>query len=127
MSGLRWLAQSLELDPRETRVVYLLSDFRQKDWRDSAEAVELSQKLKQAGCELNFVQCGRTVEPNVSIVDLVPDGGASGRRADFRQRDDSKSRDNRRDACSARPVSGKSPFPERAKTRRPPSKSCPPS
>jgi hypothetical protein len=76
VSGLRWLAQSLEPDPRETRIVYLLSDFRQRDWRDSAEAVELSQKLKQAGGEIQFVQCGRTVEPNVSIVDLVPDGGA---------------------------------------------------
>lgn len=76
VSGLRWLAQSLEPDPRETRIVYLLSDFRQRDWRDSAEAIELSQKLKQVGCEIQFVQCGKTVEPNVSIVNLVPDGGA---------------------------------------------------
>lgn len=76
IAGLRWLAGSLEPDPRESRVVYYLSDFRQHDWRDSVEGVDLAQKLNQLGCQLQFVQCGRSSEPNIAITNLVPEGGA---------------------------------------------------
>ena len=39
-------------------VVYLLSDFRDRDWRDSAEGPEAIRKLEQAGCEVRLAPCG---------------------------------------------------------------------
>ena len=56
----------------ETSIVYVLSDFRQKDWDRPAELRESLQELKRAQADVHLVNCARSSEPNLGIVALEP-------------------------------------------------------
>jgi hypothetical protein len=61
------------VDPaaNENRVVYLLSDFRTKDWESATETRELLQDLEKLKCDLHFIDCARPEEPNLALVDIA--------------------------------------------------------
>jgi hypothetical protein len=56
----------------ETSIVYVLSDFRQKDWDSPAELRELLQELKRAQADVHLVNCARASESNLGIIALEP-------------------------------------------------------
>jgi hypothetical protein len=63
-----------------TNIVWLISDFRAKDWKSADETVELLRQLADAGCELRLVDCaaglGR-VPGNLTVERLEMVGGVS--------------------------------------------------
>ena len=56
----------------ETSIVYVLSDFRKKDWDSPADLRESLQELKRAQAEVHLVNCARASESNLGIVALEP-------------------------------------------------------
>jgi hypothetical protein len=70
--ALTLLRQLLAASRDETALVYLLSDFRVKDWDRPAEVRDLLSQLRRMGAELHLVDCSRSREPNLGIVALQP-------------------------------------------------------
>jgi hypothetical protein len=58
--------------PDETSIVYLLSDFREKDWESPVELRESLQDLKRSQATVHLVNCSRATDPNVGILSIEP-------------------------------------------------------
>jgi hypothetical protein len=56
----------------ETSIVYVLSDFRLKDWDSPAEVRESLQELKKAQADVHLVNCARSSESNLGIIAVEP-------------------------------------------------------
>jgi hypothetical protein len=56
----------------ETSIVYLLSDFRTKDWGSPTELRESLQELKRAQADVHLVNCARASESNLGIIAIEP-------------------------------------------------------
>lgn len=59
----------------ETRIVYLLSDFRKEQWQDKTETAELLSQLREEAAQLQLVQCVDQTRPNLAITNLKPESG----------------------------------------------------
>src|SRR5262245_24632315 len=57
-------------------VVFLISDFRAKDWLGASELQKLLQKLNAAGAQLVLINCVESMRPNLAITALKPGRGA---------------------------------------------------
>jgi len=66
------LRELLSQSNDETSIVYLLSDFRQKDWASPAELREALGQLRRAQAEVHLVNCSRSSEPNLGVVAIEP-------------------------------------------------------
>ncbi len=65
--------KQLSSDSRDdTKIVYVLSDFRQKDWGSPAELRQELGQIARSGTEIHFVNCSRSSEPNLGIVAIDP-------------------------------------------------------
>ncbi|MCI0359038.1 MAG: BatA domain-containing protein [Planctomycetaceae bacterium] len=56
----------------ETSIVYLLSDFRRRDWDSPAELRDSLQELKRAQADVHLVNCARASDPNLGLVAVEP-------------------------------------------------------
>ena len=56
-------------------VVFLVSDFRAKDWSHSTETRKTLQKLNEAGAKLQLINCVDEARPNLAITALKPGQG----------------------------------------------------
>lgn len=56
----------------ETSIVYLLSDFRQKDWESPKELRQTFVDIQELGGEIHLVDCARSSAANLGIVEIVP-------------------------------------------------------
>jgi hypothetical protein len=56
----------------ESRVVYLVSDFRQRDWKSPARLDQQLQQLENAGADVHLVDCALAQRPNLAITHLAP-------------------------------------------------------
>jgi hypothetical protein len=72
LDALALLRQLLGDARDETSIVYLLSDFRQKDWGSPAELREALGQLRRSQAEIHVVNCSRSTEPNLGIVSIEP-------------------------------------------------------
>ena len=72
LDALAVLRQLLGEARDETSIVYLLSDFRQKDWGSPAELREALGQLRRSQAEIHLVNCSRSTEPNLAIVAIEP-------------------------------------------------------
>jgi hypothetical protein len=70
--ALTLLRQLLGESKDETTIVYLLSDFRQKDWGSPAELREALGQLTRSQADVHLVNCSRSTEPNLGIVAIEP-------------------------------------------------------
>ncbi|MBW8883419.1 MAG: BatA domain-containing protein, partial [Planctomycetia bacterium] len=70
--ALALLRQLLGESKDETTIVYLLSDFRQKDWGSPAELREALGQLTRSQADVHLVNCSRSTEPNLGIVAIEP-------------------------------------------------------
>jgi hypothetical protein len=70
--ALAMLRQLLTQANDETSIVYLLSDFRQKDWGSPAELRDALGQVRRAQAEIHLVNCSRSSEPNLGIVAIEP-------------------------------------------------------
>jgi len=72
LEALTLVRQLLEQGRDETAIVYLLSDFRVKDWDRPAELRDVLGALRRAGAEIHLVDCSRSREPNLGLVAIAP-------------------------------------------------------
>lgn len=73
LGALNVLKQLIGQTKDETAIVYVLSDFRTKDWESPTELREsLSQLRNRSRAELHLVNCSRSTEPNLGIVAIEP-------------------------------------------------------
>ena len=72
---LEGVQQLLDETIRENQVVYVVSDFRAKEWESPAELREDLRQLERIGAELHLVNCVNTARPNLVITDLSPSAG----------------------------------------------------
>jgi len=56
----------------ETSLVYVLSDFRQKDWGSPAELREALGQLRRSQADVHLVNCSRSSESNLGIIAIEP-------------------------------------------------------
>ncbi len=70
--ALRIVKQLVDSSSDEESVVYLLSDFREKDWENPAEARQTLRELSQAQVDVHFVSCNESQQSNLAIVDVTP-------------------------------------------------------
>ncbi len=59
----------------ETRIVYLISDFRKQQWQDNAETSTLVSQLREQATQLQVIQCVDQSRPNLAIRTLEPESG----------------------------------------------------
>ena len=71
-SALRLVRQLVAADDEENDVVYLLSDFRERDWASPSELKQQLDGINGAGAEIHFVNCMTTQQSNLAIVDIQP-------------------------------------------------------
>jgi hypothetical protein len=58
--------------PDETSLVYVLSDFRAKDWGSPAELRDALGQLRRSQAEVHLVNCARSTEPNLGVIAIEP-------------------------------------------------------
>ncbi len=78
LAALQALDQLLEEAGNEKRVVYLVSDFRQRQWQEPKSLDQQLQQLRGQEVEVQLVQCVDQQHENLAILRLEP---ASGTRA----------------------------------------------
>lgn len=59
----------------EQRIVYLLTDFRARQWRNPAELVPALERISRSGAALHLVGCVDRGRANVSLAGLAPTAG----------------------------------------------------
>jgi len=73
--ALQAIAQLLGEDDGEHRILYLISDFRARQWSDPADLREALQQFSANGVEIHLIDCVDRVRPNLAIVSLAPAEG----------------------------------------------------
>src|SRR5688572_20946416 len=72
---LRGLSSLLKPNEAEERIVYLISDFRAKDWREAAELQSRLAVLEKKASQLYFINAADAERPNLAMSSLRPDSG----------------------------------------------------
>ncbi|MCE9527964.1 MAG: BatA domain-containing protein [Planctomycetales bacterium] len=70
--SLSMLRELLAQAKDETPIVYVLSDFRAKDWGTPAELRTALEEVKKNKADIHLVNCSRSREPNLGIVEILP-------------------------------------------------------
>jgi hypothetical protein len=74
-SALEAVLQLIGDSDGDQRIVYLVSDFRAKEWDDPAELKNRLAELTDLGAKLHLVRCVDTARPNLAIRELAPGPG----------------------------------------------------
>ncbi|MEX0818309.1 MAG: BatA domain-containing protein [Pirellulaceae bacterium] len=69
------LNQLLQQNQDENNIVYVLSDFREKEWESPTELRTLLRQANDHAADIHFVGCVEKRQANLSLVDLQPDPG----------------------------------------------------
>ncbi len=64
-----------EPEEGESRIVYLISDFRSRQWEDSQQIRQRLGELRDQSAQLHLVQCVKQLRPNLAITQLEPESG----------------------------------------------------
>lgn len=72
LDALTVVKQLLGQTKDETSIVYLLSDFRTKDWGSPTEYREALGQLRRSQAEVHLVNCARSTEPNLGVISIEP-------------------------------------------------------
>ncbi|MCG8451253.1 MAG: BatA domain-containing protein [Pirellulales bacterium] len=64
-----------EPDEDETRVAYLVSDFRKGQWREDTQIEQAVRELREQVEQLHLIQCVEQTRPNLAITGLEPEAG----------------------------------------------------
>ena len=59
----------------EARIVYLVSDFRSRQWAENAQLRQAVGQLREKCAQLHLVQCVETARPNLAITRMEPEAG----------------------------------------------------
>ncbi len=72
-AALRVVGQLLQQREGENSVVYVVSDFRAKEWDNPAEVKKSLVELKNLKAEIELISCVRDEHANLGVVDLAPE------------------------------------------------------
>ena len=67
-----------EADAEESRIVYLISDFRSGQWFANQQNKQLLSELRSKCSQLRLIQCVEEARENLAITKLEPDVGVRG-------------------------------------------------
>jgi hypothetical protein len=73
--ALQAIAQLFGGDDGDHRILYLISDFRSRQWNDPSDLRKELQQLSSAGTEIHIINCVDRARPNLAIVSLAPAEG----------------------------------------------------
>jgi hypothetical protein len=59
----------------ERQIVYLISDFRARQWNEPTDLKKQLMELNQAGAEIHLINCVDRTRDNLAITSLAPAGG----------------------------------------------------
>lgn len=59
----------------ERRIVYLISDFRTREWDDPTDLKKQLLQLNEADAEIHLINCVEKARPNLAITSLLPAEG----------------------------------------------------
>ncbi len=59
----------------ETRLVYLISDFRKESWHGQSETSQQLSRLRKQAAQLHLIQCVDQTRANLAITGLEPEAG----------------------------------------------------
>ena len=69
------LNQLLEQNQDENNIVYVLSDFREKEWESPRELLSLLREVDDNSGDIHFVGCVERQQANLTLTDLHADPG----------------------------------------------------
>ena len=72
LPALKLVKQLTDDRPDENRVIYLISDFRDSDWKDPADYRQALKDLSDDGAEIRLVSCVRSEQPNLALTKIAP-------------------------------------------------------
>ncbi len=75
LPALQAIGQLLGEAEGDRRVVYLVTDFRQRQWEKPQDLKKQLSELKETGARLFLVDCVQTTRPNLAITSLAPAPG----------------------------------------------------
>ena len=73
--ALEAIVQLLGETEGEQRIIYLISDFRARQWEDPVDLRNRLAQLNEMDAKLRLVNCVETARPNLAITGLVPGEG----------------------------------------------------
>ncbi|MGI9516466.1 MAG: BatA domain-containing protein [Pirellulaceae bacterium] len=73
-TGLELVGQLIESRTDENAIVYVLSDFRNRDWQSHDSVKQNLATIESAGGAIELIRCARTPNTNLAITDLQADG-----------------------------------------------------
>ena len=71
---LQTISQLIQEREDENAIVYVLSDFREKDWANPADIEPIMSQIHAAGAAIELINCATTQQPNLAITRLLPTG-----------------------------------------------------
>jgi hypothetical protein len=74
-AAIRAIGQLLGTADGERRIVYVVSDFRAREWNEPTDLRKELLQLNTAGAELHLVNCIEQMRPNLAITSLAPADG----------------------------------------------------
>jgi hypothetical protein len=75
LPALEMIGQLMGESEADRRIVYLVSDFRAREWNDPADLRGALARLSDAGAKLHLIDCVQTARPNLAIENLSPSEG----------------------------------------------------
>jgi hypothetical protein len=72
LPALQLLQQLISRGDKESRVVYVISDFRQADWETPSQLRESLQQIENNSDEIHLVRCASQPHANLAITHLAP-------------------------------------------------------
>ena len=73
--AMKLLDQLLAEENEEARVVYVISDFRQRDWGNPTAVDQFMQTWEKAGTDVHLVDCVSAERPNLAVTQVAPEEG----------------------------------------------------
>lgn len=70
---LRLVVPLVEANTTQSSKLYIVSDFRKKDWQQSSQAVALFESLQSKQVSIDFIDCADPQHNNLTVVELVPE------------------------------------------------------
>ena len=72
--ALQLISELIEQRNNENAIVYVLSDFRETDWKNAAEIDPYMTRLNQVGAGIEMINCVTDQQSNLSITELTATG-----------------------------------------------------
>ena len=72
--SLEVVSQSIGTRRNENAILYVLSDFRQRDWKNTTDISKLLTDIDSTGAAIEMIACTRTVQQNLALTDIQPVG-----------------------------------------------------